>query len=568
MSFDNPTALWLLTLAVPVVLAHLYRGRLRPILVPTLHFWDQILQEEERKSALRRLRHYISLLLHLLILLLLTSILAGPRVRGITHVPDRVAFVLDTTLSMAAAGRMEEARDRIRRSLDSLYRDDKVALHDSAGLLVPFTRDRDRILTALNRPPRWTRRPGDVAGAILRAHPDARVEIVTDRGPRPNAAITGVRRLGNHAVVRLEGFGIEGPTTLQIHADGKPHSQHAAEIPGEARLELPDADLVRISLPGTDDCPIDDSAFLVLPARAPPRTLLLTDSEENPFLLVGLKLLADEGTVQPVRVAPLAEYDAIRESIDESTIVFTNGGELPALGRGIYVCFGTSSPAWITGEPVESASIVDWDREHPALRGIDPASMAIREARRLSGGRELLRTADGAVGITGGGSGRAWIAMGFPLEASDLGLRTVFPLLLRNLVRWTASGASRLFPLRIDSGSALVNRHPLDPPEGLATIEWTDGLSSSRRNVPYRGGKLREVLILPGLYRIRVGPHEEWTAVPHAPPEEANLTSAPPPREPPPPLRGYQDLPWAWVAGTILLALLLSEWIFYQRGWI
>ena len=65
MSFEHPQDLWLLSLALPILAFHFYRGRVRRMPVPTLLFWEQVLIEEERRTALRRLRHVASLLLNL-----------------------------------------------------------------------------------------------------------------------------------------------------------------------------------------------------------------------------------------------------------------------------------------------------------------------------------------------------------------------------------------------------------------------------------------------------------------------------------------------------------------------
>src|SRR5581483_919085 len=65
MSFDNPQGLWLLSLGVPILAFHFYKGRIRKMAVPMLLFWEQVIVEEERKSAFKRLRHWASLLLTL-----------------------------------------------------------------------------------------------------------------------------------------------------------------------------------------------------------------------------------------------------------------------------------------------------------------------------------------------------------------------------------------------------------------------------------------------------------------------------------------------------------------------
>ena len=73
MTFEHPQGLWLLALGIPILVFHFYKGRIRRLAVPTLLFWEQVIIEEERKTALRKLRHVASLLLNLAALFILTS---------------------------------------------------------------------------------------------------------------------------------------------------------------------------------------------------------------------------------------------------------------------------------------------------------------------------------------------------------------------------------------------------------------------------------------------------------------------------------------------------------------
>ncbi|MHC4608295.1 MAG: BatA domain-containing protein [Planctomycetota bacterium] len=557
MSFDNPAALWLLALAAPIVFAHLVRGRLRPVQVPSLLFWDRAMVEEARVFGIRQVRRYASLALNLAALVLLVSMLAGPSVRGWTHEPEEVAFVLDTTLDMAAGERMDGAREYVRRSLDSLHRTDLAALYDSAGLLVPHTTDRRRVLRALEGEPRWRRRAVDAA-----AHLNGRVKLVSGGEPVENVAITGSRLRGKEAVIRLAG---SGPVLLIVEGDFERTGGVRAEAPGEPVVPLPDAELVRIAKAPADAQPVDDGAFFVVPPPAPPPVLVLSEGDADPFLLRALELLSQRGEVGTVGTAEAASYPEIRGVIDETTLVIADGGTIESPGRGTFVCFGTRSPAWVAAGETEAVWVVDWDRAHPALESVNLSALAIRRARTFSAGTPFVRATAGPIGVRGGGPGRAWIVFGFRLEETDLRLSASFPLLLRNIARWARAGATRTFDRAVESGGDLVNRLPLVPAEGTASIEWTDGASSSTETVAYRGGMLRHTLVRPGFYRVRAGAREEWVAVPHAPPEGADLSASEPLPDPPAPLPWYRDVPYVWAAGVLLLLLLVAEWILYQK---
>src|SRR5579862_1398079 len=146
MSFEHPEGLWLLTLGVPILAFHFYKGRIRKMPVPMLLFWEQVIVEEERQSALKRLRHWASLAITLLALVLLTSAVSLPNVRGLSRPSARYALFLDNSPAMAAAEpggrtRAELAVGRAREFLGTLAYGDQVSVADLGGARIPYTSD-------------------------------------------------------------------------------------------------------------------------------------------------------------------------------------------------------------------------------------------------------------------------------------------------------------------------------------------------------------------------------------------------------------------------------------------
>ena len=78
MNLANPTALLWALLAVPIVVFYILKLRLRRVPVSTVIFWRQIFEEKKPRSLWQRLRHLISLLVQLALLLLLVGALAEP----------------------------------------------------------------------------------------------------------------------------------------------------------------------------------------------------------------------------------------------------------------------------------------------------------------------------------------------------------------------------------------------------------------------------------------------------------------------------------------------------------
>ena len=73
MSLANPLALLWLGLIVPVVIFYILKVRLRRVPVSTILFWRQIYDENQPCSLWQRLRHWLSLLAQIALILLLTG---------------------------------------------------------------------------------------------------------------------------------------------------------------------------------------------------------------------------------------------------------------------------------------------------------------------------------------------------------------------------------------------------------------------------------------------------------------------------------------------------------------
>ena len=79
MNLVNPAGLWLAALAAPIIGLYILKIRLRREPVSTIQFWRRVFEEKKPRSIWQRLRHWVSLALQLLFLLLLTGALADPQ---------------------------------------------------------------------------------------------------------------------------------------------------------------------------------------------------------------------------------------------------------------------------------------------------------------------------------------------------------------------------------------------------------------------------------------------------------------------------------------------------------
>ncbi len=559
MTFASPAALWLLVLAVPIVAVHFFRGRVRRVLVPTLLFWDQLVVEEERKSALQRLRKLLALLLSLLALAAMTSAFAGPSVKGVTLEPRRVVLVVDTREPMRAGSRLDDARRKARELLSRLSRVDEAALFDAGGM-VEAPANRDRVVDALGRLPRdtaplsWS----DVLAAAGRL--GGTLYVFSTEGNVPVGA-----PMANVSVTSPEISTPPGATTRTVSARVTNHSDEAAtaaltirsrgdEIerrtvaltPRESKVVAWELDAKRteagalIEIAHEPDAYPDDVATVVIPPTAP--VTVSVAGEAAPHLAADLDVLARMGVIRLVAGG--------------GAVVVCDGVEPPG-GDGGYLVFRSK------GEfEVESPQIRDFSREAPFHRHVDYGGVQIKRSQVLEG-RPLVLSDKGAIATWEQRMGRACIRFGFSVsqDVSNLGMQLAFPLLLRGAIEWLAGEGRRGFAPSARTGT-IVNTSPLPIAKGEATVTQVIGKTGLVRVLPVDDGILRIQIAEPSLVHIEAAGRDEWIAVNRAD-DGVDLsrvaTGAGP--EFPAPVPWWRDLPWAPVAALIAALLLFLEWL-------
>ena len=132
MSFAVPIALMLAALALPIIALYILKVRLRRIPVSTNLFWKQVYDEKPPRSLWQNLRHLLSLLAQLLLLMLLVFAIADPYFSWQALQARRLVIVLDTSASMRATdiapSRFDAARKASHEVLDGLRARDQVAI--------------------------------------------------------------------------------------------------------------------------------------------------------------------------------------------------------------------------------------------------------------------------------------------------------------------------------------------------------------------------------------------------------------------------------------------------------
>lgn len=132
MSFAAPIALTLLTIALPVIALYILKVRLRRVPVSTNLFWKQIYEEKPPRSIWQQFRHWLSLAMQLLFLLLLVLAIADPFFAWQSKQARRIVLIVDNSASMQATdvapSRLDAAKHAATELIDGLRDGDQMAV--------------------------------------------------------------------------------------------------------------------------------------------------------------------------------------------------------------------------------------------------------------------------------------------------------------------------------------------------------------------------------------------------------------------------------------------------------
>lgn len=157
MSFLAPLAFAFAALAIPITIFYILKIRLRRVPVTTTIFWQQIFEEKQARSFFQNLRHLISLLLQLLLLLLFVLSLTQPYFNWELLQSRKLVLVLDDSASMSATvdgeSRWQSAKTAAIQLVAGLRFRDEVAIIRAGAdptVICGFTGHERTLRTALD----------------------------------------------------------------------------------------------------------------------------------------------------------------------------------------------------------------------------------------------------------------------------------------------------------------------------------------------------------------------------------------------------------------------------------
>ena len=610
-----PTWLAALGVLVPLVWLYLRTRRRPPAHVSSLVLWRAVAEPVVQK---RRPRLPLLFFVQALLIAAGALALAQPFARrALPPGPAKDAvLVLDVSASMQAreqgTTRFALARDAARERADELARAGRRLTVIAAGQqpqVLGTDLDGPRavaLLAALE--------PRDTGGnltaaaelAVAQAGPQGSIDLFTDAAAdglvlsRDARALATVHRFGaggsNVALagVRVIASPFDAPGRTRIVVTVRNHSSEtrtvdvrvaplggaapdAAEATTRSLTLGPGAtDVVSIdglswtgpfqaTLSPTDDLPLDDTLYAVLPAPEPLRILLVTEDEA---LQRALENLARQlGDVSVRSVAPV-QYQP--DAADGVTILDRFTPPVPPKGNAVYLAPPRGNVDVTVADGTVHARFAE-QREHALTYGLANAHTLLGQsvvvlAPNATMKPVLLGRADGRelpLLLAGDTGGRRVGATAFALRATDLRSADALPALVFTigLLRWLAPSAADA-PLTRLAGERLRAGFPDATP-----IAHLEGPGIARD----LAASDEVVLERAGIYTATVGDAVRQLLVSFVDPSESDIArpaiaaSAPAPvptAEPAPgATRLWQELPYTREVLLVVIAAMLVEWL-------
>ena len=598
----------LFALAIPAVLLLYFLKVRRPEsdFSSTL-LWRRAVLDRQANAPWQRLRPSRLLILQLLAIALIVGALVRPALAVHTGLSGHTIVILDASATMQATdvtpSRFEDARRQVREILNRAGGGQRVTLVEmgrTARIAATATGDMGPLRSALAaiRPSNGT---ADLQQALALAASsggtaaDTRVLLFSDGLTRVLPAATSLpypfeyHRVGvsgenlaltsltvhpepsqRVAVVRVQNLGRQRQhADLEWRVDGRLVDARGLDIDGgtarDLTFQLPGgANRVWASLRGHDPLALDDVAYGIATL---PRTLQVTMvSAGNLFLQRALELRPDlkVTTAKPeaYKFDPAVDLYVFDGMVPDHPPATPSWYLNPPDGK-----FGAGAKVGV-GRPRASGA------NDPLLRDVDLREVHVARAADLRhstfGGRALLETDAGPLVLVRDEPSRA-VLFGFDLHASDLPLRTAFPILVDHL-------SSDLLPATIGPRSY----HPDEPvllPLAAGTTQSNVTLPDGQ--VDHLGSGAGKGLLAfddtdrPGFYAVEqrspsgtttstfpVSGGGTISAV--TPLDRIELVSGKPTSTGQASSTDFTEL-WPWLAALALAALSL-EWLVFHRG--
>ena len=498
--FANPLGWWWALLAVPIIAFYILKVRLKRQRVSTFMFWDRVFEEKKPRAWWQHLRHWLSLLLQLAVLLLLVGSLVDPLWKWQKIQRSQLVLVVDNSASMAALNasgrkRLDEAKQTASALIRSLREGDEMAILTSGGrsaVAIGLTDHVRSLLEALDHI-ELTDAPTALASTVATARrllPEegrshiyvltdgcdpatvelAKSESVSIYGfgePVDNVAITQfqVRRnlldaIGYQLLIEVTNL---GDRAQKCQLDLSLEEQLVDVIPldlepGESQtLNLDQASSSGGRLVATldvdDGLATDNRAMALLPAR-----------RKMPVTLVTPGSLFLRSVLESIPLVDLTVSDVFDASIASSKDrILILHQQIPAQlppGKLFVIDPRSDTNLWRVGELLEQSIVGTVKDDSPLTQHVKLVNVPFPQAHQLEFNvhAEMListpldepllshiRRPEGDI-----------VVLNLDLDQGDLPLRIAFPVFMKNAIEWFQGVRAELEPSIATGNSATV----------------------------------------------------------------------------------------------------------------
>ncbi|GIP36679.1 VWA domain-containing protein [Paenibacillus sp. J2TS4] len=553
MFFESIASLWFALSLPAIIVMYLFKRKYIDTPISSHMLWNRILKDIEANRPWQKLRNRLLMLIQLLAAALLVLALMKPFIWAEQAVRDHVVLVVDNSASMQALmqtndgeserTRLQEGKERVlhwakteakgsRFTLISIGAVPEVLLSGDSSLAV--------LADALEQIQPFYGQAGyeeamSLAAALTREDPDSEIRIITDgQWPETASAVRvdvpfnvdrvadsetdniqivqfGVREDGPGlptvtGVATIKNWGAkESAFDLSVYADDQMAEARELRLAaGEQRTvyfqALSSADVYRLEAEVDDLLQADNTAYAFVAGGRSLTAVLVSDG--NLFLEKALSLAGvDFVKVQRGESAfaiPQSGFDiVIVDAVEEAAISTVEWQELLADKPVWYIHTGLDG----TDTLVQTAdySVI----QHPvtqyiALQDVHVASARYGEAPAWA--KPLITAGQLPLVYAGEEDGKERLLFTFDLHASDLPLRSEFPILVQNAVEWL--GKSRVSNLGLAVASEMK-----EIPISIKTTRalWVSADGGKEWEAESREGRVASIQTVPpapGLYRF------------------------------------------------------------------
>ena len=412
--FLSPLGLAAALAALPVIVLYLIRPEPRRLRLPTVRFLIDAEGTSSSRPLFQRLQRNLVLLLQLLAILLFATALAAPYVPAAqSETVEETVVVVDATASMTVESGESTRFERAVSAAGGAVTSTTSVVVADAGVSVPLRTGTAADAAETLRSLRPTGAPGSLRTAITRAASlageNARIVVFSDfaggsewrtavqaaeargltvdlrqfaAGGADNVGIVDRSFAGEEVTASVRNFG-DDPVTRRVSLGDEATTVELA--PGDVRtvtFPVP-AEGGEIRLSPRDPFPVDDVAYVAVPADATVDVLLVTN-DRNRYLETALSVIG------PVAVTRVAPPDPVPDPPEDAyDVVLYSGVDGGAIDDG-HVAAGRAAVAGSGGVGIQAQPSMP-AAAYGDLLLIDPDAVAANPALATPADAELTR---------------------------------------------------------------------------------------------------------------------------------------------------------------------------------